>query len=210
MRRDRKSFVRKSGVRDARLIIIAAEGELTEKQYFEGVAYSKEYRSSKVHVEVLDRGNTNSDPKQCLTMLNGFKKEYNLNKSDEMWLVCDVDRWGSKKLSEVNQLCKQKSYLFAVSNPCFESWLMLHYANMDDYSDEKIEKLTSGCKVVINELNNIKKGGYNKTKLNINEFLRHINNAVVQARNIDDPKSDWPNSFGSKIYMLMESIIKLQ
>ena len=210
MQRKRKSFARKSGVRDARLIIIAAEGELTERRYFEGIAYSKEYRNSKVHIEVLNRGTTNSDPKQCLAMLNGFKKEYNLNKNDEMWLVCDVDRWGSKKLSEVNQLCKQKSYSFAVSNPCFESWLMLHFANMVEYPEEKIQELTNGCKFVINELNNIKKGGYNKAKLNVNDFLEHVNNAVIQARNIDDPKSDWPNSFGSKIYKLMESIIDLQ
>ena len=67
-----------------------------------------------------------------------------------MWLICDVDRWGQKKLSEVDQLCKQKSYFFAVSNPCFESWLMLHFANMENYSDEKMEKLKKGCKVVIN------------------------------------------------------------
>jgi hypothetical protein len=43
----KRDFKRKSGLRDARLIIIAAEGEKTEKIYFEGL---KEYYQNRVYL----------------------------------------------------------------------------------------------------------------------------------------------------------------
>src|SRR5258706_4532311 len=110
--RVRKKFTRKTGLRDAKLIIIATEGEKTERSYFLGVA--SKFRASRVHVEVLTRPGGHSDPKACLDTLNGFKRQYRLNSHDELWLVCDVDRWGQKKVSEVSTTCKQKGYYLAV------------------------------------------------------------------------------------------------
>ena len=202
----RRSFKRKSGLRDARLIVIAAEGELTEKQYFYGLTKSSKYKNPRVHVEVLSRGSSISDPKECIKTLNKFKRTYHLNVNDELWLVCDVDRWGQKKLSEVNQLCRQKRYLMAVSNPCFESWLLIHKVRVDQYTNEEIQQLVTGCQIVVRFLK-AKLGSYNKSNLRIEDYIDDVQHAINEGRRIDQPLEDWPLGFGSKVFLLVESII---
>jgi len=56
MGRERRDFVRRSGLRDATLFVIASEGAVTEPRYFEGLKAS--WHNSRVHIEVLTR----SDP----------------------------------------------------------------------------------------------------------------------------------------------------
>lgn len=46
---------------------------------------------------------------------------------DERWLVLDVDRWHN--LNEVLADAEQRGWRFAISNPCFEVWLQLHFAD---------------------------------------------------------------------------------
>lgn len=165
--RSKRKFTRKTGLRDAKLIIIAAEGEVTEKLYFNGIAYSPNYKNSKVHVEVLSRDDAGSDPKTCLRSLNKCKAEYSLNKNDELWLVCDVDRWGDKNLSEVNRLCHQKGYRLAVSNPCFELWLLLHHEKLSKATTADQDMLLTGCREIITRLRLVV-GSYNKSNLDMN------------------------------------------
>lgn len=202
-----RSFKRKSGLRDARLIVIATEGEITEKQYFDGIIRSNKYKNPRVHVEVLSRGSSNSDPKACLNVLNKFKQEYHLFRDDELWLVCDVDRWGQKKLAEVSRLCRQKGYKVVVSNPCFESWLLLHHIQFDKYSEGDKRSFNEGCSNVEVELRRIL-GSYNKTNLKIEDFIGSIENAIAESRKLDIGNQDWPQTFGSRVFQLVESILR--
>jgi len=118
----RRDFKRKSGFRDSRLIVIAAEGEETEKRYFEGI--KARYDNPRIHVEVLERLDSASDPAKVIKALDQFRSDYKLRKGhDQLWLVIDVDRWGNQKLSLVSQQCIQKCYQLAVSNPSFEIWI---------------------------------------------------------------------------------------
>ena len=137
---EKRNFTRRSGFRDSKLIIIAAEGENTERIYFSGI--KDFYENARVHVEVLPRISS-SDPLRVMEELNLFKTEYKLRKNlDQLWLVIDVDRWGDKKLSKVSRLCAQKGYSLAVSNPAFEIWLLFHIQSLDCYTDkEKTELL---------------------------------------------------------------------
>ncbi|HZY82268.1 MAG TPA: RloB family protein [Cyclobacteriaceae bacterium] len=204
--RSKPSFKRKSGLRDAKLIIIATEGDVTERTYFNGVAKSPEYRNSGVHVEVLVREDGGSDPKNCLQTLNKFKKTYNLNKHDELWLVCDVDRWGDKKLAEVNQLCRQKGYKFSVSNPCFEIWLLIHHFKISTSDQQTKDLLVSNCDSVGAKLREVL-GGYNKAKLKIDDFLKGIEHAVSEANTLEIIDEDWPNGLGTKVHHLVKSML---
>lgn len=203
--RVKKSFTRKTGLRDARLIIIATEGEKTEKTYFMGVA--TKFKTSKVHVEVLDRLGSGSDPETCLEVLNKFKRRYNLNKNDELWLVCDVDRWGAKKLSRVSQLCKQKGYYLSVSNPCFELWLLIHFVTLSTLDDVERNKLCSTC-VSIEERLRTELGSYNKSNLIFEVYSDKIAFAMLEGKKLDNPLEAWPNMSGSKIINLMDSILR--
>lgn len=199
----KKSFTRKSGVRDARLIVIATEGELTEKTYFQGVA--KKFRNSGVHVEILSNSNGMSDPAHRLDELNKFKRSYKINKDDELWLVCDVDRWGPRKLSTVNTLCRQKGYHLSVSNPCFELWLLIHHVTLNEIED--IDQICSTCKSIEVRLRAIL-GTYNKSNLNFDDFENRITFAMDESNRINNAGEAWPTSYGTKVVELMNSILK--
>ncbi len=64
---------RPSGNRDARLIIIAAEGTNTEKKYFDDLVDA--YTAPNIHLEVLDRIDAGSDPKTVLKALDDFQRQ---------------------------------------------------------------------------------------------------------------------------------------
>ncbi len=57
-----------------------------------------------------------------------------LKSEDQVWLVMDVDRWTHSHLKDIAELCQQQKNTFwktAISNPCFEIWLLLHYIDLN-------------------------------------------------------------------------------
>ena len=51
-----------------------------------------------------------------------------LKPSDEAWLVVDKDQWTDEQLTQLHQWSlQQENYGFALSNPKFEYWLLLHF-----------------------------------------------------------------------------------
>jgi hypothetical protein len=202
---------RTSGIRDARLIIIAAEGQRTEKIYFLDLI-SPSYRyNPKVHVEILDRLTSASSPDHIIKLLDAFRNKYRLNKYDELWLVIDKDRW-KEKVALIAKECQQKNYLLAVSNPCFEIWLLLHVKSLDEYSSqtlqEFLENKKSGSRTRLeNELMSLL-GSYNKNNLNTAKFLPTVDLAIERARSLDvHPDHRWPNHLGTRVYLLIDSIL---
>jgi len=79
---DPKRFIpptRASGNRDAKLIIIATEGEFTKKRYFEDLAFL--FRRQNIYVKVLDRLDSASDPARVLVGLDKFRRDYSLRRN---------------------------------------------------------------------------------------------------------------------------------
>ncbi len=206
----KRDFQRKSGLRDARLIIIAAEGEKTEKIYFEGL--KKHYQNPRVHVEVLDRWLEGSDPEKVILDLDHFRAEYHLRKGyDQLWLVIDVDRW-REKLAFVAQACFQKQYHLAVSNPAFEIWLLLHVRELASYPAEVLaeflenQKTGERTRVELELLHLL--GSYNKANPQIAYFAPRAQTAILNGRAADqNPELRWPNQPGSRVYLLAEKIV---
>ena len=206
----KRDFKRKSGLRDARLIIIAAEGEKTEKIYFEGL--KEHYKNPRVHVEVLEHLLAGSEPEKIILALDHFRSEYNLRKGyDELWLVTDVDRW-REKLAFVAQQCLQKQYHLAVSNPAFEIWLLLHIRDLASYPAEVLAEFLENRKTgdrtrVSLELLNLL-GSYNKANLDMIYFAPRAQAAILNGRAVDqNPELRWPNRPGSRVYLLAEKIV---
>ena len=109
-------------VRDAGLFVVATEGEKTEAQYF------SLFHSERVRVEVLPTGPDGlSAPKYVLERLVKYEERYALEEDDELWLVVDVDRQRDQFLDEVTRDAQHSGYHVAVSHPCFELWLLLHF-----------------------------------------------------------------------------------
>ena len=211
-KREFKPRYRKSGFRDCRLIIISTEGTRTEKTYFEEMASPRYYHNPRVHVKVLDRLTNASSPHHIMAMLNAFQKEFSLKKDDELWMVIDLDRWRNRELSTVAAQCQQKCYELAVSNPCFEFWLLLHVKSVSDYTEEELQEFEENQYVspertcLEKELVNVL-GSYNKARLNASAFLPFVDNAIQQAKVLDThPEHRWPNCLGTRVYRLAESI----
>ena len=74
-----------------------------------------------------------SAPEHLLNRLNEYADEYEIGKGDAFWLVSDCDHWVQpnqfQNLTQVLQQCRQKSTQVALSNPCFDLWLLLHFTD---------------------------------------------------------------------------------
>src|SRR5258708_7347426 len=125
MSRKRRTFQRTLGERRyKKLFIVSAEGSKTEPQYF---AIFNEPQSI-VLVKCLRRKLTNSSPLQVLKKMEVYLRKESLRKTDEAWIVVDKDDWAEDQLQELQQWAKKNiNYGFALSNPNFEYWLLLHF-----------------------------------------------------------------------------------
>lgn len=212
-KREFKPRKRRSGNKDASLVVVATEGEKTEPQYFTDLISRDYYENSRVHVHVIRRGSHSSAPKHVIDALNDFRREYRLKGGDELWMVIDTDSWPEEQLSDVATKCQQKGYRLAVSNPCFELWLLLHVKDIEEYDQEQKDRLERNERVSQNRTAIEKElveilGSYNKSNLNSDLFLPHVEKAIEQAENLDlDSSHRWPESLGTRVYLLVNRIL---
>ena len=212
--RKRKDFVRLEGVRSARLVVIASEGRCTESIYFSAV--KDKLRAPNVHVEILSRDANESSPESVHAQITDFIRQYNIEDDDELWLVIDRDRWHERMLSQVAQLCAQNPHLnFCMSNPCFELWLLLHLEDVRKYDEHTTASLTANKKNKAG-VPGLKKrmrdllGSYSESSYEVSRLLPNVPLAMEIARELDvNPADRWPQTVGTRVYQLMESITEL-
>jgi hypothetical protein len=213
IKREFRPRKRRSGVRSPKLIIIATEGTKTEPRYFNDLVSPQYFYNSRVHVEVLEREDLASAPEYVVRVLDEFRSQYKLKPGlDELWLVIDTDQWGDAKLSAIGTLCYQKEYGMAVSNPCFELWLLLHHRSLSEYTAEVLDEFRENRRIgdrtrLGSELVAVV-GEYSRSALKTDHFLPYVQNAIERARALDThPEHRWPNDLGSRVYLLVERII---
>ena len=215
MPRERREFKRPSFVRNVqKLFVIATEGVKTEIKYFEQFKSEEYYNNQSVFIEVLKRLTTDSSPAVVIKQLNNFSKEFNLKEGDELWMVIDRDKqsWSTQQIAEVARFCVQKRYGFALSNPCFELWLLLHRKDINEYSvavrEELLRNLKTGNRGRVEiELLAIF-GTYNKSNLNVDDYLPHVNVAIQRAEALTQNVTErWPDYLGSHVYRLVKKLM---
>ncbi|MBW2661022.1 MAG: RloB domain-containing protein [Deltaproteobacteria bacterium] len=178
--------------RDARLFVIATEGEETEKQYF------SMFRNKRCQVKIIASLEGRSAPKYVLEQLKKFKKEYQLKGDDELWLMIDVDRWPERELAAVSSQSAQNNFFLAVSNPCFEIWLYLHHASTRKKSISSVK-----MKQILRD----KLGSYNSSNLDLSQFAGKVEKAIARAKKLDiDVTERWPSSTGTHVYKVVKKI----
>ena len=207
---------RREAFRDARLIVIASEGKDTERIYFKALA--KEYTNPRVHVHILERSEdeqNNSSPEHVLKQLYDYKSQYELEADDELWLVVDKDHWTEAMLSRVATECSQEvSMQMALSNPCFELWLLLHMEDAVSLPPEeqkqwmenrrKSKNADPYLKVRLRQ----KMGSYHESSYDALALIAHVEDAIERARALDkNPNDRWPQTLGTRVYLLAESVM---
>lgn len=197
----RRAFNRPSGQRRyKKLFIIAVEGDKTEYQYFKNLKRIEGIKSI-IHIECL-KSNRKSSPPQVLRKMLKYLKQELLQKSDEAWLVVDKDKWTETQLTRLYEWSQQaENYGFALSNPKFEYWLLLHFESGDSIST--IRECCVRLKRYIPD--------YDKD-VNCREItLERIHKAIQRAKTRDNPACvDWPRAMGTTVYRLIENILKVK
>lgn len=216
--RSRNSLIRerREAFRDARLIVIASEGKDTERIYFKALA--KEYTNPRVHVHILERSvgeQNNSSPEHVLKQMNDYKSQYELEADDELWLVVDKDRWTDAMLSHVATECTHDDFMhMALSNPCIELWLLLHLVDVSSLSQEEQQQWLENRRKSKNADPYLKvrlrqeMGTYHESAYDAQMLIAHVEDAIARARALDkNPADRWPQSLGTRVYLLAESVM---
>jgi hypothetical protein len=191
----RRKFIRPLGERRYRkLFIIAVEGTVTEPQYFQLF----QRRDSVIHVACLSSKN-GSSPHHVLAELKKYIHNEHFTEIDEAWLVVDKDMWTDAQLQELLFWSNtSENYGFALSNPKFEIWLLLHHE--DSRGAISSQECSERLKRYIPNYNK----GIDIRKITDDMILR----AIERARQKDTPPcNDWPHTTGTTVYRLVERII---
>lgn len=215
MPREREEFFRESNTTEReKIFVLAFEGNITEEKYFSEFKNSSKFNDELIYLHLLKRSadDTNSAPNHVFSKLKKeAKDEFNFKKGDELWMIIDTDRW--KNIPKIIEACNDLENMFvAVSNPCFEFWLLLHIKDIQEYNEDELELLLKNKKAGNRNFVDTKiveiVGSYNKTNLKTEDFLPHIDTAVLRAKNLDQPQEEYPTKLGSHIYKLIEKLKK--
>ncbi|MCI0464364.1 MAG: RloB family protein [Gemmataceae bacterium] len=197
--RKRRPLDRKTKpVRDASLVVIASEDRYAVRQYFDF------FESTRIQFRVLETQDGKSAPKHVLNRINEYIEEFEIGEGDTFWLVCDCDHWVEpnhiQNLTHVLQQCRQKDIQVALSNPCFDLWLLLHFA---DYPAEDV--LT--CDEVADRLR-AAAGGYDKTKVyNLPIDDKKVLAAVKRAADKHPSLEEIPKRLQTAVHLIIRSLI---
>lgn len=128
-----KDLKRKTAKRPERkTILIFCEGEASEPDYIKGLKRIPEIRqNTSINIEV--------DPNQGVPLtlveraISQKREGYEI---DELWCVFDVE-WPKHhpNLEKTLQLARVHDIQLAISNPCFELWLLLHFEYVSGFVD---------------------------------------------------------------------------
>lgn len=198
MPKNRRRFNRPPAKRRYRkMFVIAVEGSKTEPQYF---AIFNNSQSSVIRVSCL-KSKHQSSPSQVLKRMESHLKNEKLRRKDEAWLVVDKDQWTDKQLNKLFEWSEQEeNYGFALSNPKFEYWLLLHFENGNGITS------SGDCSArLLKYLPDYDKG------INASRFPKQkIEAAIDRAKQKDNPPCiDWPRTIGNTtVYRLIRNISK--
>jgi RloB-like protein len=135
-----------------------------------------------------------------LERIRSFVRTEDLRKSDEVWAVVDRDSWEEDHLKALYAWSQEKTqYGFALSNPKFEYWLLLHFQDTNKVStasdcDQKIMKRLPG---------------YDKHISSQHFSMDSVRKAVERAKRRDTPPCpDWPRKPGTTVYRLVQKILE--
>ena len=129
-------------------------------------------------------------------------------------MVIDRDRWTIKSISAVAQRCVQDpSYHLALSNPCFELWLILHIVDVSLESEEEKIKIQKNRREKKNTDPYLKRklrallGSYSESNYDADQLVIQVAEAIMRAEALEKNKNArWPQGLGTHVYKLAKSI----
>jgi RloB-like protein len=171
-----------------RTILVYCGGDRTEPDYFDGLRVS--LRSSRVTVKVRKE----SIAPDALVRAASAYRDRRPNVFDEIWCVVDVDQFD---IDAASLEARRYGVSLAVSNPCFEFWLLLHHVDRRSYCADCTEVVRLLRKYVPR---------YDKARLRFNDFTMGMTPAVDRARKLDATGEHWRRNPSTGVWRLVEQI----
>lgn len=118
-------------------ILIVSEGETTEPEYFRG--FARACRNPRVTIEIAQEHGV---PRTVVKAAKERKREAEEQAArekddnlayDSVWGVFDVDEHPG--IGEAKEMARDNNIELAISNPCFELWLLLHFTENPGMQD---------------------------------------------------------------------------
>ncbi len=163
MTRRRNATKRRSAYRDPKeQILVTCGGIRTEPKYFEGL--KKQARNPAVKVKIISDG---VDPQRLVDYASTVAQRGGF---DSAWCVVDVDEFD---LAPAIKTAQEAGVNLAVSNPCFEYWLLIHFQDCHTCLNGPAAVTTKLRKHVPH---------YDKTDLRFEDFTDSVDDAVRRAK----------------------------
>lgn len=184
--------------RDYSLFVIATEGTKTEPSYFAPFD-----EIDRIKVRLLKHNATASAPSHILERAKRYITEEGLDAKygDSLWCVTDVDKWPIEMIKELGCFClNTPNCHIAVSNPCFEIWLLYH--KMSDLTEIDCSK-SHNVKVALSQLT---PGGFFSL-----DYIKLMETAIVNAKAQDSNPGEQhylPELRETKVYTLGEALMQ--
>jgi hypothetical protein len=122
---------------------------------------------------------------------------------DEVWCVTDVDHYereGSKVTAALALAAAGEPKInVAVSNPCFEFWLLLHHEDCSAHCAD--------CGAVLRRLRNWVPA-YDKARLVFRDYAGGVQRAVAQARALDPTGADHVRNPSTGVWRLVTALLE--
>lgn len=195
-----------------KVYILAYEGNCAEPQYYDELRSRWLYdRNEQIELVCLRRpaGDTNSAPRHVFKQLKRYKTSHLTDAEDEFWMIIDRDQW---RLDEWVEKCyAEENFHIALSNPCFEFWLLLHLFDLNDFDPAQLlenKKLGRKRRFLDHYLDQHLPKGYKKNKILPARFLtvEGLQRALHQAAALDQGENIL-DTLGSYNYKLLQKLL---
>lgn len=192
MPRKPRPLDRVSGVlRDANLIVIASEDTYAVEKYF------RRFKTRRVQFDSIPTKDCRSSPPAVFERLKAAKAKYEQIEGDSYWLCVDRDSWKEHAFEEVVHQASRQNYGVAISDPCFEIWILLHF--------EDLPSTFSNCGEVVKHLQS-RIGGYTKQCCQIMDLKeQQVHDAMTRARALD--AATGPGN-KTEVYKILDELLK--
>lgn len=198
--RPKSSFERKSrGIpqRDVSKILIITEGFM-EESYFRAL---KSHYRRKIEIKAFC-SNKGQNPLNIVKFAIEKQQKYKI--TDEIkstWCVFDIDNNTRDDLDKALSLSRKNKLEIALSNPCFEVWLLMHYerSTAPIHPSQKAKTLVKS-KIPVYDCTK----SFFQDNVNVfNELVERLDVAIKNSEIID--KQDYENP-STQVYKLIKEI----
>ncbi|UUU23821.1 RloB family protein [Streptomyces sp. DSM 40750] len=185
------SLRRTTGKREARRrLLIVCGAAVTESDYLRGLV--ADVVNLAVTVRVITKP---CAPSQLVKYAVG-QRDLGQGDFDEVWCVFDVDEF--QDVRRAVDLAEEEGIDVAVSNPCFELWLILHFAPHTAYARTYRELLPHLTRHLPR---------YDKARLDFRHFSDGWRTAATRARQLAPRGKEHEANPASGVWALVERIV---